>query len=78
MSLECQCRQRGRGQCDKFRAARPLNEPGYVKHGEMLTSMELNVFPLYASANSEAREGVLNFSKTIDRFGAESLASKKH
>lgn len=42
-------------------------------YGNWLTSMELNTFPLYASANSAAREGVLNLSKTIDRFGAESL-----
>lgn len=38
-----------------------------------LTSMELKAFPLYASANSEAKAGVLNLSKTMDRFGAESL-----
>lgn len=45
----------------------------HVGHEKGLTSIELNVFPLYTSANSEAREGVLNLSKTRDRFGAESL-----
>jgi hypothetical protein len=35
--------------------------------------MELNGFPLYASANSVASEGLKNFKTTNERFGAKSL-----
>ena len=38
-----------------------------------LTSIELNCFPLYASANSAASDAFLNLMTTIERFGAESL-----
>ena len=41
--------------------------------GDDHTSIELNGLPLYASANSFATVGSLNFMTTIERFGAESL-----
>ena len=37
------------------------------------TSIELNCFPLYSSANSEASTSSLKAMTTIERFGAISL-----
>jgi hypothetical protein len=42
----------------------------------LLTSIELNGLPLYASANSAASVGLKNFKTTNERFGAKSLAEK--
>lgn len=39
------------------------------------TSIELNCFPLYSSANSEASTSSLKAMTTIERFGAISLRS---
>jgi hypothetical protein len=47
-----------------------------IKYGEChgrLTSIEVNGFPLYASANSAASAAFGNLMTTIDRLGAESL-----
>lgn len=41
--------------------------------GQLLTSIELNGLPLYASANSAASAAFLKFTTTIERFGRESL-----
>jgi hypothetical protein len=40
--------------------------------------MELNGFPLYASANSEAWSGSKNFMTTIERLGTESLLTGQY
>lgn len=51
-----------------------IRRGGIIK---LLTSIELNGLPLYASANSAASVGLKNFKTTNERFGAKSLAERR-
>lgn len=66
--------QRGRGRHGISRAKWPVTNSHIVKKvTKTQTSIELNGFPLYASANSVASAGLVNLISAIDLLGAKSL-----
>jgi len=71
-----QLKRRGHERHGKFPATAYLSFERNRVENISLTSMELNGFPLYSSANSAAAAGLRNLIMTIERFGAKSLMRK--